>query len=104
MPGLRACLTVSAVNRPPSALIWDSNSYPQTYPQVRGRILANLGERVKSPNRQIPDFTWVSGRPRTSANGCWRRERDSNSQHDSTGTPVTQCDRIIDGVQNLRCS
>ena len=71
---LRACLTLIAVSRPPSALIRDSNAYPQTYPQVRGRILAILDGCVKIPNLQTADFIAVSGRPRTSTNRGRRRE------------------------------
>ena len=35
------------LRRPLSLTIWDSNSYPQTYPQMRGRILVGLNRRVK---------------------------------------------------------
>jgi hypothetical protein len=40
-----------------------------------------LDERVKIQNLQTADFIEVSGRPRTSANRCWRREWDSNPRY-----------------------
>jgi hypothetical protein len=41
---------------------------------LRQRTTAEPDERVKIPDLQIADFIGVSGRPRTSANRCWRRE------------------------------
>ena len=50
---------------------------PTNVPTSLGRILANFDERIKILDQQTADFIEVSGRPRTSANRCWRREWDS---------------------------
>ncbi len=54
---------------------------PTNVPTSQMRILGDVGEQVKSPSQEMPNFIGLLGRPRTSANRSWRREWDSNPRY-----------------------